>query len=232
MRTRIDITYDGYVQLYDYMVMDPSLKATNVTRASYQKSKEVYDEKDARLLAFCGSHNHTSVFRHSPITLHVRCPEFVARQWWKHIVGGEYTFKDTGWNEVSGRYIQYKEFYKPRELHEQHASKKQGATSKQHDQSDAFLDRWSTAQEQIIALYNDMIAAGVAHEEARIILPMGTYTEFYWTASAQAVHHFTTLRTAHDAQGLTREYAKAVNDICTLHFGDVWAFLSAPKSEA
>ena len=225
MRIIIPETYDGFVMLYDYMNMPAQLKAVNVARASYQKSKEVYDDKDKRLLDFCGREGHTSIFRHSYITLQVRCPEVIGRQWWKHIIGSEYTFKDTGWNEVSGRYIRYKDFYQPRQLYRQHTNKKQGASDIEHERSEEFLERWSMMQALTVNLYNDMIDAGVANEQARFILPMGTFTEFYWTASAQALHHFVSLRNKPDAQSLMQDYAQAVNAICSAHYGDVWEAL-------
>jgi len=79
--------------------------------------------------------------------------------------------------------------------------------------------------------YNKMIDSGVANEEARAILPMGLYTEFYWTASPQALHHFVSLRTAKDAQGLMQKYASAVNAICYSHYGVLWEALVGEVGE-
>lgn len=223
MRVKIDA---GHVELYDHMVMPPHLKVVNVARASFAKTVEEFTDKDEKLLRWLVAHNHTSPFRHSMITLHVKCPEFVARQWYKHIIGAEYTFKDSGWNEVSGRYVRYTEFYVPDDLHYQAATKKQGASPDVHKSSANFILEWSMLNEQAVKLYNAMLDVGVANEEARVILPMGLYTEFYWTASVQALQHFVALRTASDAQGLMRTYAMAVNDVCAQHYGILWDILS------
>jgi thymidylate synthase (FAD) len=73
-----------------------------------------------------------------------------------------------------------------------------------------------------VAAYNRMIETGVAKEEARMILPLSTYTRFYWTASQQALWHFVQLRRATGAQAAIRLYAEAVNEICSIHYGDAW----------
>lgn len=228
--TKIDIEA-GHVTLYDYMNMPAHLKATNVARASFAKKKDKFDASDEKLLRWLGNQNHTSPFRHSPITLHVRCPEMIARQWYKHIVGSDYTFKDTGWNEVSGRYIRYSDIYVPQELHNQAANKKQGASAEANKYSNEYVLEWNMLKDQLLRFYNKMIDSGVANEEARAILPMGLYTEFYWTATPQALHHFVSLRTAKDAQGLMQDYANAVNAICFSHYGVLWEVLIEEMSK-
>lgn len=223
--TRRIVIDDGHVMLHDHMVMDASLKTANMARASFAKQKGTFDQSDEKLLRWLAQETHTSPFRHSPITLHVRCPEMVARQWYKHIVGTDYTFKDTGWNEVSGRYIRYDDVYVPDVLHSQAPNKKQGASDEVHKRSTDYILEWTILKNRMLKLYNEMIDAGVANEEARAILPMGLYTEFYWTATPQALWHFVSLRTAKDAQGLTQRYAQAVDKICHDHYGLLWTVL-------
>jgi thymidylate synthase (FAD) len=228
--TKIDIDA-GHVTLDDYMHKPAHLKAINVARGSFAKKKDKFDASDEKLLRWLSKEKHTSPFRHSPITLHVRCPEMIARQWYKHIVGSDYTFKDTGWNEVSGRYIRYSDIYVPTELHSQAANKKQGASEEVHKHNTEYVLEWTMLKEQLMRFYNKMIDSGVANEEARAILPMGLYTEFYWTASPQALHHFVSLRTAKDAQGLMQKYASAVNAICYSHYGVLWEALAGEVGE-
>lgn len=219
----------GQVRMYDWMHIPPELKSVNVARSSFAKTKEVFEASDAKFLTWLAAELHTSPFRHSPITLHVRCPEFIARQWYKHIVGCEYTFKDTGWNEVSGRYIRYGSTYIPDELHVQAKTKKQGALPDVHEKSDMYLGEWKILSDSMMDLYNRMIDDRVANEEARIVLPMGLYTEFHWTASTQALRHFVSLRTAKDAQGLIQQYASAVDVICKHHYGVLWDAMESLK---
>jgi len=222
MRIGIEDSGYGWVNLYDTMKMPAALKAVNVARASFAKVVGEFSPKDEKLLRWLAKHFHTSPFRHSPITLQVRCPKVIAMQWYKHIVGSDYTFKDTGFNEVSGRYVRNTDVYVPEVLHCQAPTKKQGASSEIHKRGNDYLLKWHALNEQVYKLYNEMIDDGIATEEARFILPMGAMTEFFWTASPQALYHFVNLRNAPDAQGIIQRYAKAVNTICEDHYGILW----------
>jgi thymidylate synthase (FAD) len=65
----------------------------------------------------------------------------------------------------------------------------------------------------ISVTYDHLIAQGVAREQARAILPVGTYTEFYWTVNLRSLFNFIRLRTAEDAQEEMRDYATVIHDI-------------------
>jgi len=213
----------GLVELYDWMQMNPCLKAVNVARASFGKRVTVFDLfKDKRFLDFLAEFLHSSPFRHSYITLYVSCPEVVARQWYKHVVGSDYSFKDLPWNEISGRYVEYNEFYTPENFFMQHKKRKQGRTDEIHPQSEYFIRRYKEIQQLAVALYKEMSGSGVAMEQARLTLPLSTYTQFYWTASPQAVFHFVKLRNKPDAQAEIREYAKEVAEIGRMHYSHLW----------
>lgn len=213
----------GMVELYDWMVKDPSLKAVNVARASFGKRVTKFDLfKDKKFLDWLAEYLHSSPFRHSYITLYVHCPEAVARQWYKHAIGGDYTFKDLAWNEISGRYVEYNHFYTPEHFYVQSKKRKQGRTEEIHFQSDYFKRRYNEIQALSIALYKEMAEAGVAMEQARLTLPFSTYTSFYWTASPQAVFHFVNLRNKPDAQAEIREFANAIAEIGRMHYTHLW----------
>jgi len=204
------------------MKIDPTLKTVNMARGSLGKWVVELQDKDISLVWHLGNEEHTSPFRHSPITLFVQCPEFVARQWYKHVIGGEYTFKDNAWNEISGRYIVYDQFWIPDEFHMQARIKKAGGTSEVHPQSDFLREHYISAQKVAIETYKMLISEGVAREEARTLLPLGVYTSFFWTTSQQALRHFVRLRTAKDAQIHIRKYAEVINTICEAHYGESW----------
>ena len=128
----------GFVELVDKMKEDTALKVVNSARISYSGKKDEFDSKDRKLTKFLAEHGHTSPFRHSYFTFHLRLPIFVARQWQKHSIGCswlqyeldgrecsreifelDYTKGDTGtsWNEVSGRYVKFEpQFYTPKIL--------------------------------------------------------------------------------------------------------------------
>lgn len=58
--------------------------------------------------------------------------------------------------------------------------------------------------------YTSLVEAGVARELARSVLPVGAYTEFYWTVNARSLMNFVSLRAAETAQREIRRYALAV----------------------
>jgi len=137
--TQIDYLKDGIslISLVDRMEKDPALKVSNSARISYNKTKQEFDEKDKKLTKFLWNHEHTSPFRHSYFTFHIKLPLFVARQLMKYQVGSGFrtfevdgeevsleifdhfydTDKGCSWNEISGRYTQTSEqFYIPKEM--------------------------------------------------------------------------------------------------------------------
>lgn len=203
----------GYIRLVD--VLGDDLAVVNAARVSYDKEKQTFDEKDARLLKFLLREQHTSPFRHAALTFEVYAPLFVARQWWKYAVGSTHVDEQNGWNESSRRYItESEEFYipAPGEWRSKPENSKQG--------SGAPLE-WSTGQglteklEQIIAsgeeAYQSAMAEGVAPEIARLFLPAyGMYVRWRWTVSLQGVLTFLDQRMEHDAQVEIQDYAKSV----------------------
>ena len=208
----------GFVKVVDHMGSD--LTTVNSARVSYGSRSELLTEKDKKLIEYLAKNAHTSPFRHAMVTFHVKCPEFVARQWYKHIVGCNFSVGDSishGWNEISGRYVEYEpEFYVPKSLRAQSASSKQASEASQDldDCSGVILARSATAY----GAYKDLIKAGVAKEQARMVLPFNTYTEYYWTASLHAISHFCKLRNHEHAQYEIQEYAKVVDEMARTVF--------------
>ena len=223
---RVDVDDMGHVELVDAMILPPLTKVDTTARVSMANdTQRRTDDERARLATYLATHHHMSPFRHSVITLCVEAPEFVARQWYKHIVGAEYTFKDSPWNEVSMRYVVMDDVYMPSEWHQQAPKKKQGASDVVHENSDVMRIAYEEAVRTAVQTYNLMIECGVAREEARMVLPLSVKTRFYWTASLQALAHFVALRSAPDAQSHIRRYAEAVEAICVEHFETVWEVL-------
>jgi thymidylate synthase (FAD) len=206
--------------------MGDRLTVINAARASFNKHHEDFDEvADIKLMNFLAREEHTMPFRHCYWTAHLRMPEIVARQFFRHLVGSDYTFKDTAWSEMSGRYVPYDEIFIPGNFHLQHPNKKQGASSEVHSKSEDFYYRSTLLIDQMRLLYNEMIDAGIAKEEARFLLPGGIYTEFYWTASLQAIAHFIKLRSKPDAQSHIQDVANVMHDLATEVFGNAFTIL-------
>tara|TARA_B100001769_G_C22062977_1_gene571813 strand:- start:897 stop:1412 length:516 start_codon:yes stop_codon:yes gene_type:complete len=148
----------------------------------------------------------------------VKAPEFVLRQWYKHVVGIETTSssvtKDHAWNEISGRYIPVQEYYHPDVWRKQSEDNKQASEGVLDDlQQKRMASIYNEYMRQVEMTYDRMIDAGMAKEQARIVLPLSQYTLVWWTASFQSVMNFIELRDEPTAQWEIQEYAKAMKKI-------------------
>lgn len=197
----------GFVRLIDHMGTD--LTVVNAARVSFGKRKESFDPKDAELVDYLAAHEHTAPFRHCYLTFHVKAPIFVFRQWMKHRIASDF-------NEISGRYVEFteEEFYIPEHFRLQAKVNKQGSEGEIPEASrQAAMEAYMDACQQSVAQYKNLLEMGVCREQARCVLPLGLYSEVYWTASLQAVAHFLHLRLDSHAQWEIRQYAAAVRDL-------------------
>ena len=191
----------GFIEVVD--VMGSDLSVVNAARVSFGKRKETMSPGDGKLIRYLWKHMHTSPFRHASIQFHLKAPIFVLRQWMKHQVG-------CAWNEISGRYVVFEpDFYVPANWREQHESNKQGSKGAITNQ-DAATEVYEATLRHQFDTYNDLLAQGVCKEQARMILPVATYSECYWTCSLQAIMHFLSLRLDAHSQWEIRQYAAAV----------------------
>jgi thymidylate synthase (FAD) len=197
----------GFVRLVDHMGSD--LNVVNAARVSFGKRKEVFDEADAKLVTYLAEHDHTSPFRHTALTFHVKAPIFVFRQWMKHRIASEF-------NEISGRYVEFKEdeFYLPEVFRLQAKVNKQGSEGQLEGPAAAKAHEVFLAScREAVSNYKELITLGVCREQARCVLPLGLYSEVYWTVSLQAAAHFIRLRTDSHAQWEIQQYAWAVRQV-------------------
>lgn len=202
----------GFVELVDSMGSD--LTIVNAARVSFGKRKRILDLSDEKLIAYLAKHKHWSPFRHVQLQFHIKAPEIVGRQFYKHVVGSDYTFKDHAWNEISGRYVVYEnEFYIPSVLRKQSESNKQASVQEAVDNQAYLLEQYNRSIEASYKNYKALIDLGVCKEQARGLLPVSFYTEWYWTASLQAVVNFIMLRDSPEAQWEIGQYAKAINTL-------------------
>ena len=148
----------------------------------------------------------------------IKAPEFVMRQWYKHVVGIETTSssstKDHAWSEISGRYIPVTEIFTPQKWRKQSASSKQGSDGDIDPvQQQSANETYAQCIEHVMQAYHSLLDMGVAKEQARILLPLSQYTQVIWTCSAQALYNFIELRDAPHAQQEIREYASQMKKI-------------------
>lgn len=207
MTRDITIEPQGFVHLYDSMGSD--LTTVNAARVSMNKSHSFFHEDaDTKLINFLAEEEHTAPFRHNYATFHIRAPIFVFRQWMKHRIASDF-------NEISGRYVVFDmaDMWVPVEWREQAENVKQGSAGAHSKQADlhAFYE---DAARKSFETYDLLLRLGACREQARAILPLGLYSEVYWTASLQAIAHFIKLRKDGHAQKEIQDYADAVERIC------------------
>jgi len=202
----------GFVDLQE--VMGDERTVVNCARVSFGKMKTEFGEEDRRLLRYLIRNKHFSPFRHVIFRFHIRAPEFVMRQWYKHVVGAEWATPAPfhAWNEISGRYVQVEHVHTPMTWRRQSVQSKQGSDGLIEDQA-SCSDVYDKAIETIMGAYRSLLECGVAKEQARTVLPLSLYTETIWTCSFQALMNFLDLRLDAHAQWEIREYARAIESI-------------------
>lgn len=203
--------------LIDHMGTD--LTVVNAARVSFHKESKEFVEQDEKLIRYLARNNHFTPFTHPQITLREKVPIFVARQRFKHTVGFSY-------NEVSRRYVNDSpNTFVPSVIRSRpDGSIKQGS-GWEHPRSTYWLDRYHHASDLICELYDDMIEDGVAPEQARMILPLATYTEYYVTGSLSAYARAFNLRSDPHAQMEIQELAKLWDHIIRPLYPVSWSAL-------
>lgn len=211
----IQVLDKGFVRLVDTMGNDRRI--AEAAAVSYG-GKEKTDEEVARLIDYLMRHRHTSPFEQVEFVFHVKAPLFIARQWLRH--------RTASVNEISQRYTVVKdEFYIPTVVYEQGgAHNKQGSGGQLSDRdTTAVIHQLKAAYTQAMVEYNRLLKAGVTREQARIVLPVGVYTEFYWKMDLHNLLHFLSLRLDSHAQFEIREYAEAIAQFVQEHVPVAWA---------
>lgn len=222
----VQVLDHGSVQLID--VLGDDIRVAQAARVSFAAdgvTRLPSDERD--LLRYLFEHRHTSPFEQCVMVIRVRAPLFVVAQLKTH--------RTLRSNQESGRYVVLADdFYTPTEWRAQSADNKQGSAgpiggwdempdafapvvrsaSEVFDApSDYFNRRLAVLQAMTREVYAEMVAAGVAKELARTVLPVSTYTTLVMQLDLHNALHFLGLRTAPDAQAETRAYACAIADL-------------------
>ena len=209
------------VVLVDKMGSD--LSVVNAARVSFAKKHEAFKEpSDTKLIQYLARHGHWTPFGHCTLSFHITAPIFVARQLVKHQVG-------LVWNEVSRRYVDGKpEYWMPEHWRKRAEDKKQGS-------SDEYVD-WLSGEERTstrvyhvsklaVHTYETLIGAGVAPEQARMVLPQSTLTEWYWTGTLYAFSRICNLRCKPDTQLETQTIANEIDENARTEFPVSWSAL-------
>ncbi len=194
----------GFVRLDGSMATD--LSVVNAARVSFARRKEEMDESDEGLIRFLMRDRHGTPFEHNSFRFHIRAPIFVAREWFRHRVGS--------FNEFSMRYAKATDdFYVPEPEDVRSQVGKPGAYSFEpvdEELAERTREELRDVYEHAFSTYERLVDAGVARELARSVMPVGAYTEFFWTVNARALMNFVSLRAADTAQREIQRYAEAV----------------------
>lgn len=208
------------VELIDKLGDD--LSVVNAARVSFGKVHTTLTEGDKKLIKYLATHSHWSPFAHCFLSYRISAPIFVARQLVKHTVG-------LSWNEISRRYVDDEpEFWYPEHYRGKAEDKKQGS-------SDEYID-WISREERTGHLVNDvcdfaldaykkMLDAGICPEQARMVLPQNTITEWLWSGSLYAFARVCNLRCKEDAQEETRDVAWGIDILARDNFPVSWKAL-------
>ncbi len=194
----------GFVRLDAAMADD--LSVVNAARVSFARHKDTMDASDEGLIRFLMRERHGTPFEHNSFRFHIRCPIFVAREWFRHRIGS--------FNEFSMRYAKATDdFYVPAAEDVRSQVGKPGAytfETVEPEVAESTRETLESVYRTAYAAYEELVEAGVAREIARCVLPVGAYTEFFWTVNARALMNFVSLRAAETAQREIRRYAEAV----------------------
>ena len=194
----------GFVELVDSYGSD--LTVVNAARVSFGKETADFGEREEKLITYLAKNRHSSPFRQCCMTFRMKMPIFVMRQFVRHRIGVEI-------NEASGRYMELpSDWYTPSpEFRAQSANNKQGSDGVlAEDLQKRFLNYYREFHKAAFALYKEYLAAGMAKEQARMVLPLSVYTEIFVTMSLEAMAHFCHLRKDPHAQWEIRQYANAI----------------------
>lgn len=177
-----------------------------VQAARVSFGKEVDDpERDHKLLDFLLANRHETPFEHAVFKFQIKCPIFIARQWFRH--------RMASYNEISGRYATLKEeFYLPDQLRTQKARNYQYDDVPEPANTE-LRESMAEFYQTAYTLYQSLLNHGIAREHARIVLPLSLYTQFYWSVNARSLMNFLSLRAEEHAQYEIRLYAEAIATI-------------------
>jgi thymidylate synthase (FAD) len=217
---KINVLDNGFVQYVSHMGDD--LTVVNAARVSFNKESEEFGERDEKLIQYLAKHKHWTPFAHPQITLRIKAPIFVRTQLFKHKVG----FTE---NEISRRYVTFEpEIYNPNWRSAPINGAKQGSADFITDEAlNNRLDFLYGIVTENVKVYEELLKLGVAPEQARSVLPQGTYTEWWWTGSLSAYARVYAQRIDTHAQWEIQQYAKGIGQIIEKLYPISWKVLTS-----
>lgn len=231
-KNKIEVLDKGHVQYI--MHMGDDLSVVNAARVSFDKEstwgktishhpeslvQNELSDKDVKLINYLAKHNHWTPFAHPQITLRIKAPIFVRAQLGKHQVGFVM-------NEISRRYVTFEpDIYNPRWRTAPTNGAKQGSSD--FAKPNPYVTTiYENLCEDSLEAYEELLKQGIAPEQARSVLPQGTYTEWWWTGSLSAYARVYAQRIDAHAQWEVQQYAKAIYEIVQPLYPVAWKALT------
>jgi len=176
--------------------------------------------RDRGLINFLMRDRHGTPFEHNSMTFYVQAPIFVFREFMRHRIAS--------YNEESGRYRELRPvFYVPAADRNLIQVGKPGAyeflpgDDKQHQLVDQTV---RAASARAFADYQEMLAAGIAREVARMVLPLNIYSSMYVTMNARSLMNFLSLRRHVDGAAFP-SFPQREIEMCAEQMEAIWAGL-------
>lgn len=209
----------GSVELLETFGSD--LTVVNAARVSFAKESNEMTIADEKLINYLAKNDHITPFFHPQIRFRIKMPIFVAREWFRHQIG-------LSRNEVSRRYVDFEpECWSPADgLRARDPKLKQGSKDTLIEDNAVWTERIAEYTKDTIKFYKELLAAQVAPELARTVLPQSMYTEFIETGSLSAYARICGLRLDPHAQKEIREYATLVSTLMERAFPVSWKALA------
>jgi len=209
---KIECLDKGFVQLVDCMPrLAPEGQTTadyaivQAARVSYGSGTKTVNE-DRGLIRYLLRHSHTTPYEMIEFKFCCKLPIFIARQMIRH--------RSANVNEYSGRYSVIKdEYYVPKseDIKIQSKENKQGGSEiAPTDVADDFKKNIVYLADESYEKYLNFMDSGISREQARMLLPVSYYTEWYWKIDLHNLLHFLALRCDSHAQYEIRVFADAI----------------------
>lgn len=195
MTDTIEFRSDMTVDLIDSMGNDDSVirsaKVSTMTDTTVDDMSAAGKEK---FIDFLVSNRHGSAFEHCVMTFRIEAPIFVFRELFRHRIASP--------NEMSARYTEMRPvFYVPIEDRPLMQTGKPGAYT--FEKGTPFQYEETKAEHQFSYTvawqsYRLMLEEGIAREVARSVLPVGIYSQAYFTINLRSLTNLLSLRTKSD----------------------------------
>jgi thymidylate synthase (FAD) len=214
---KIRVLNHGFVQLLDVMGSDSSIcQAARISYDNFDVQRKPDD--DRKLIRYMMSHRHTSPFEMAVLQFRICCPMYTGEQWLRHRTGS--------FNKLSGRYSEMPtdsfEIPPQDDWRIQSQENKQGSDDELRGIHFELNVEVAQAMNSVASVYQKLLHAGVAREQARVVLPAATMTEFVWKTDLHNLLHFLQLRMDSHAQQEIRQYAEIIAGIVSDLFPLTW----------